>query len=228
MQTDAKRFIRTEHQGFPARPQRPPENGSLSLDSAGCLVLDRAECLRLLSGGGLGRVAINVGALPVIRPVRFALQGERIVLRVAPGGTLDRATRTAVVAFEADGPATEVGGEWSVTVTGIARQLPDGPETEQAEQLALPHWPAERPHRFVTISTEHLSGRRALGTALRVAAREDNGEPDDARRHRAHDPDHGEHREVRDDQTRHRLNPASLRTREVSISSCSSWVRRAD
>jgi uncharacterized protein len=120
------------------------------------------ECLRLLSGGGLGRVAINVGALPVIQPVRFALQGERIVLRVAAGGTLDRATRDAVVAFEADGPATAGSGEWSVALTGMARQLPDGPETEHAEQLALPHWPAGRPHRFVTISTDHVSGRRAL------------------------------------------------------------------
>jgi uncharacterized protein len=145
-------------------PPRPPEEGWIGrLDSAGCLILDRSECLSLLSGGGLGRVAINVGALPAIQPVRFALQAERIVLRVAAGGTLDRATRDAVVAFEADGPATEAGGEWSVALTGIARQVPDSPEAEDAEKLALPHWPAERPHCFVTISTDHLSGRRALG-----------------------------------------------------------------
>jgi uncharacterized protein len=164
MQAESKQSIRTEHRGSLVSRQRPPEDGSLGfLDSAGFLVLDRAECLLLLSGGGLGRVAINVGALPAIQPVRFALQGERIVLRVAAGGTLDRATRDAVIAFEADGPATNAGGEWSVTLTGMARQLQDGPEADHAEQLALPYWPAERPHRFVTISTDHLSGRRAAG-----------------------------------------------------------------
>ena len=163
MQAESKQSIRTEHRGSLVS-HRPPEDGSLGfVDSAGFLVLDRAECLLLLSRGGLGRVAINVGALPTIQPVRFALQGEQIVLRVAAGGTLDRATRDAVVAFEADGPATRTGGEWSVALTGIARQLPDGPEVDRAERLALPHWPPARPHRFVTISTDHLSGRRALG-----------------------------------------------------------------
>jgi nitroimidazol reductase NimA-like FMN-containing flavoprotein (pyridoxamine 5'-phosphate oxidase superfamily) len=164
MQADSKQSIRTAPLGSPTTPPRPSQDGWVGrLDSAGCLVLDRAECLRLLSGGGLGRVAINVGALPAIQPVRFALQDDRIVLRVAAGGTLDRATRDAVVAFETDGPATVVGGEWSVTLTGMARQLQDGLEAEHAETLALPYWPAERPHRFVTISTDHLSGRRALG-----------------------------------------------------------------
>src|SRR5262245_3605036 len=70
------------------------------MDASGCVVLDRAQCLRYLAGGGLGRIAVNVGALPAILPVHFALDGEHVVFSIGAGTTLDRATRDAVVAFE--------------------------------------------------------------------------------------------------------------------------------
>ena len=81
-----------------------------------------AECLRLLAGERLGRVAITVKALPVILPVRFALDRDEIVFRAPPGGVLAEATRHAVIAFEADG-SEPGGGSWSVLATGLARHL---------------------------------------------------------------------------------------------------------
>jgi nitroimidazol reductase NimA-like FMN-containing flavoprotein (pyridoxamine 5'-phosphate oxidase superfamily) len=130
-----------------------------ALDSAGWRILDRDECLGLLMGCGLGRVAINVRALPAILPVHFALHRDEVVLRVGAGSTLDRATRDEVVAFEADGIA-EGGGYWSVTLTGVARQLANGFEPEWADALPLPCWPTSRPHHLVVVSTDHMSGRR--------------------------------------------------------------------
>jgi nitroimidazol reductase NimA-like FMN-containing flavoprotein (pyridoxamine 5'-phosphate oxidase superfamily) len=129
------------------------------LDGAGLAILDRSECLRLLARGGVGRIAINAGALPLILPVRFAVDGESIVLCVGAGSTLDRATRYAVVAFEVDG--SDAGGEWSVSTVGVARPIPEGSDTNRAEALPLPRWWLDRPHQFVSVSTEHLSGRRA-------------------------------------------------------------------
>jgi hypothetical protein len=43
----------------PARPLSPAD-----ADGAGLEVLDRPECLHLLARGGVGRIAINAGALP--------------------------------------------------------------------------------------------------------------------------------------------------------------------
>ena len=94
-------------------------------DGAGCVVLDRAQCLAYLAGGGLGRIAVNVGALPSILPVHFALIDERVVFSIGAGTTLDRATRDTVVAFESDGHDAGRGGQWSVTVTGM-RPPPPG------------------------------------------------------------------------------------------------------
>ncbi len=131
------------------------------LDGAGLHVLDRAECLRLLARVNIGRIAVNAAALPMILPVRYALDNEVVVLCVGVGSTLDQATRHAVVAFEVDGSDLE--GEWSVSVVGVARPVPDGDETTRAETLPLPRWWLGRPHRFVSVSTEHVTGRRAPG-----------------------------------------------------------------
>jgi nitroimidazol reductase NimA-like FMN-containing flavoprotein (pyridoxamine 5'-phosphate oxidase superfamily) len=128
-------------------------------DAAGYLVLDREQCLRYLATGGVGRIAVNVGALPAILPVHFALSGEHVVFTIAPGSTLDRATRDAVVAFEADGHDGDDSAPWSVTATGMARHVDDN-EFALAAVDRLPAWAPTAARRVVTVSTDYLSGRR--------------------------------------------------------------------
>ena len=129
------------------------------VDGAGLRVLERSECLRLLGRVAVGRIAVTAGALPMILPVRYAVDGDQVVLCVGVGSTLDQATRHAVVAFEIDG--SDLGGEWSVSVVGVARPIMDADEFARAETLGLPRWWLDRPHRFVSISTEHMTGRRS-------------------------------------------------------------------
>jgi nitroimidazol reductase NimA-like FMN-containing flavoprotein (pyridoxamine 5'-phosphate oxidase superfamily) len=131
-------------------------------DAAGLEILDREECLRLLTCAGLGRIGLSVGALPVILPVRFRLDGERILIRTHSGTTLDAATRDAVVAFEAD--ATESGDApgWSVLVTGVASHVPTGPGEAATDVSRLPPWSVDRPDRIIAISTDRMCGRRGF------------------------------------------------------------------
>ena len=63
-------------------------------------------------------MAASVEALPVVRPVPFALVGEDLVFPVLPGDNLEEAVRGAVVAFETD-LIDPIEG-WSVVVTGVA------------------------------------------------------------------------------------------------------------
>jgi nitroimidazol reductase NimA-like FMN-containing flavoprotein (pyridoxamine 5'-phosphate oxidase superfamily) len=128
------------------------------VDGAGLEVLDRTGCFRVLAAGGIGRIAVNAAALPLILPVRFALDDERVVFCVGQGSTLDQATRDAVVGFEADGP--DLDADWSVSLVGVARHLVADGEIQRAEALRLPRWWLDRPPRFVSLSTEHLTGRR--------------------------------------------------------------------
>ena len=134
--------------------------GALEVDRAGLEILDRAACLRLLATGVHGRIALNVGALPVILPVRYALADERVLMRVSVDSALDRATNGTVVAFQADGSDAQSAPEWSVSVVGTARHL-DDPDPEVIVAVrSLPLWAPDLPSRLVAISTDRVTGRR--------------------------------------------------------------------
>jgi nitroimidazol reductase NimA-like FMN-containing flavoprotein (pyridoxamine 5'-phosphate oxidase superfamily) len=139
----------------------PPDDAMTTpTDGSGCLVLDREQCLAYLAAGGLGRIAVNVGALPAILPVHFALDGEHVVFSIGAGTTLDRATRDAVVAFESDGHEPNDGMQWSVMVTGVARHLPVDGDRWRAALADLPAWAGADARHVVAVSTDYVSGRR--------------------------------------------------------------------
>jgi nitroimidazol reductase NimA-like FMN-containing flavoprotein (pyridoxamine 5'-phosphate oxidase superfamily) len=158
------------------RPSRAPGTassiGRMALDRNGLEILSREECLRLLATVPVGRVAVSVGALPAILPVNFAVLGDDIVFRTAPGSKLDAAVRNAVVAFEADAydPVYHTG--WSVLVTGVAEEVTDPATVRAVGQLPLEPWALDGlADHVVRIRTEVISGRRIrVGMFGRAAA----------------------------------------------------------
>jgi hypothetical protein len=126
-------------------------------------VLDRDECLALLRTAPVGRLAVTVGAMPMVLPVRFRLAGDCVYFRIVRGTALDAATNGTIVAFEADeiDPAALTG--WSVVVVGLAE---DALESACPAELAGAGVPWARPgsdHRIVVVSTDRVSGRRVRG-----------------------------------------------------------------
>lgn len=132
----------------------------MEIDRNGLEVLEPAECLRLLAGASLGRIAITSGALPVVLPINYRLIGDVIAFRTGLGSKLDAATRNNVVAFEVDDmdPLWHTG--WSVMVTGIARIVSDPAEEEALTSVGVPKWAPTVQDRLVVVSTDVISGRR--------------------------------------------------------------------
>jgi nitroimidazol reductase NimA-like FMN-containing flavoprotein (pyridoxamine 5'-phosphate oxidase superfamily) len=130
------------------------------LDRNGLEVLDRSECIRLMSRTTIGRLALSVGALPVILPVNFLLDRDRILIRTGEGTKLDAALRDAVVAFEVDDMDPWTHGGWSVCVTGSAHEISDVDELDRVARLPLPHWAPAGVDHVVAVSMEFVSGRR--------------------------------------------------------------------
>ena len=124
----------------------------MEIDRNGLEVLDRAECLRLLSHQTLGRVAFTSGALPCVLPVHFHLQDDTILVRTRRGGRLDAALQDAVVAFEVDDLDRVTHAGWSVAVTGVATEVTDRRRGRPGERRAsrpvavararIPSWPS--------------------------------------------------------------------------------------
>ena len=130
------------------------------VDRNGLEILERDECLRLLAGAHIGRLALSIDALPVILPVNFVMHDDQVVFRTAPGTKLSAAARSAVVAFEADqiDPMRHEG--WSVLVTGRAHEVVDTKRIGRLALLPLRPWaPGTRDH-FIAVETDRISGRR--------------------------------------------------------------------
>ena len=142
----------------------------MDIDRDGLEVLDRAECLRLLRTEAFGRVAGTSGALPVVLPVGYALDGDSVVVETGRGTTLDFATSGSVVAFEVDNLHERGHTGWTVMVTGVAEEIVDEREINRLRCL-LPSDTEEPEQRFVRISSELVSGRRTQGAHRRFRSR---------------------------------------------------------
>ena len=128
----------------------------------GLEVLDEDECLGLLAGARVGRVAVGQGADPVILPVNFVLLGTDVMFFTRPGLKLMAALEGRRVAFEVDHIDVEGHMGWSVLVRGPLSTADPG-SRPRAEALGLYPWVAGDRHHLVRIRPEVISGRRILG-----------------------------------------------------------------
>jgi len=135
----------------------------MEVDHNGLEVLDRSECLRLLSRSSLGRIGFTSGALPTVLPVNFHLEASASWYGIRRGSRLDDALRNAVVAFEADDLEPEAHTGWSVAVTGLATAVRDLAELDDARHEPADRWTPSPGDSLVAISTELLTGRRVTG-----------------------------------------------------------------
>jgi uncharacterized protein len=137
-----------------------------TIDRNGLEVLNSDECLRLLATATIGRIGISSGALPVILPINYRVDGDRILFRTGAGTKLDAATRDAVVAFEVDHIDPLYHSGWSVVVTGIASDV-QGASDEAI--WSTPRWAGGGDDRLVAISINEISGRRLDGACQGAA-----------------------------------------------------------
>lgn len=129
--------------------------------------LERGEALRLLTSVALGRLFFTQQALPAVRPVHHAVDGEDIIFRLGDRAALTAVTSPAssagaVVAYEADliDPEQHLG--WSVVVTGYVRRVDDPADLERYEGL-LRHWAPGETTGMLRIRPELVTGFRLTG-----------------------------------------------------------------
>jgi uncharacterized protein len=139
----------------------------MATSAAALEILDEDACFRRLATVSYGRVVATSGALPLVVPVNFALDGHAIVFRTTVDGALAAATRGAVVAFEADDIDPSIASGWSVVVTGIAAPVTAVSDLLRVQQLAVVPWaPGERDH-YVRLVPGLVTGRHLLSNTVR-------------------------------------------------------------
>lgn len=120
------------------------------------------DCLALLRGRYVGRVAFTSSGHPTLRPVNYVLDEGSIVFRTSLGELLDDVLNSGAVAFEIDDIDVEDHTGWSVIVHGKAEEIWQPEELGHARSLPLRPWaPGEREH-YVRIAPNWISGRRIV------------------------------------------------------------------
>jgi hypothetical protein len=121
--------------------------------------LDRDECLRLLAGQEVGRLALAVAGYPEVFPINFVLDGDTIVFCTAEGTKFAALFVSNTVAFETDGLDAASGDAWSVVVKGTAEEIAVHDVPDESAFPLYP-WSATPKSRFVRLTPDRITGRR--------------------------------------------------------------------
>lgn len=128
--------------------------------------LDDAECVRLISPGGIGRIAYQSRYGPAVLPVNYEWYEGTVIFRTAEHSALDEDLRTGIanadyqVAFEID--EIDLAGRqgWSVLIQGAAHHVESEAGRASAELAGVEPWPAGKRELFLRIIPSRITGRR--------------------------------------------------------------------
>jgi nitroimidazol reductase NimA-like FMN-containing flavoprotein (pyridoxamine 5'-phosphate oxidase superfamily) len=128
--------------------------------------LDEAECLRLITPGGIGRIAYSGRYGPTVLPVNYRLHQGTIVFRTAQDSPTDEDLRTGIahaeykVAFEIDDFDIAAREGWSVLVQGPVHHVESDAERASVVAAGVETWPGGDRELFLRIVPSRITGRR--------------------------------------------------------------------
>ncbi|GAB3979555.1 hypothetical protein GCM10029978_075240 [Actinoallomurus acanthiterrae] len=134
--------------------------------AATLISLDEAECLRLISPGGVGRLGYVGRYGLTILPVNYGLHEGTIVFRTAQDSPTDEDLRTGIanaeykVAFEIDelDPTAQQG--WSVLVQGSLHHVESEDERASVRRAGVEPWAGGVRELYLRIRPTRITGRR--------------------------------------------------------------------
>jgi hypothetical protein len=135
------------------------------VDRNGLEILSRLQCLSLLAGCSVGRVAVSRHALPVILPVTYGLLGEDVVFATGTGSKSLAAAHQNVIAFEVDDIDLVTRSGWTVVAVGVGGRVDErDSDWQSAIDLDVRPWVGGHAVHLIRLATDRLSGRRLVGS----------------------------------------------------------------
>ena len=128
--------------------------------------LDEAECLRLISPGGIGRIAFTGRYGLTVFPVNYRLHDGAIVFRTAQDSPTGEDLRTGIahaeyqVAFEIDQIDQVTRDGWSVLIHGPAHHMSSDAELAAVLESGVEPWPGGSREHAISITPNRITGRR--------------------------------------------------------------------
>ncbi len=122
--------------------------------------LGHDECLARMATQRLGRLGVVVDGVPLVLPMRFAMDGETVVLQTNQGAKVFHAPMTSV-SFEVDNVDWEEGVGWSVLVQGFGEDISSALDkrSEALRSLTVHSWAPPPADRWLKIIPRKITGR---------------------------------------------------------------------
>ena len=128
--------------------------------------LDEAECLRLISPGGIGRIAFTGRFGPTVLPVNYQLHQGTIVFRTVEDSPTDEDLRTGIanaeykVAFEIDDFSLAAREGWSVLIQGALHHVESEAERASVRESGVQPWASGPRELYLRVIPSRITGRR--------------------------------------------------------------------
>jgi nitroimidazol reductase NimA-like FMN-containing flavoprotein (pyridoxamine 5'-phosphate oxidase superfamily) len=128
--------------------------------------LDETECLRLISPGGIGRIAFTGRQGLTVFPVNYTLYDGAILFRTAQDSPTGEDLRTGIahaeyqVAFEIDDIDPVARDGWSVLIHGPAHHMSSEAERAAVLESGVEPWPGGAREDAIRITPTRVTGRR--------------------------------------------------------------------
>src|SRR6516162_1097506 len=128
--------------------------------------LDEAECLRLISPGGVGRIAYTGRFGPTVLPVNYKLHEGTIVFRTVEDSATDEDLRTGIanaeyrVAFEIDDFSMAAREGWSVLIQGALHHVESQAERASVRESGVQPWASGPRELYLRVIPSRMTGRR--------------------------------------------------------------------
>ncbi len=130
-----------------------------NLDANDFVVLDRSACLERLALHRVAAVAITDGALPVVLPALYLLQGEDILVGAAATSVLGRCMPNSIISLCVYDLDAELFMGWTISLTGRAELVTAPPKL--VDRGAFRQWGRAGSEQIVVrVGTERISGRQ--------------------------------------------------------------------
>lgn len=133
--------------------------------------LTQHECLDLLSGGVMGRIAVATPGGPRIVPVNYAVHDTAILVRTSPYSELATYGPRNEAAFEIDHFDYDRHQGWSVVALGRLEVLAPE-ELEDVRKIWEPRpWAGGHRNLYLRLPWREVSGRRVGGSGVPASMR---------------------------------------------------------
>ena len=150
----------------PGNPARSGPGQKSAIPKPAPEPLDEAECLRLISPGGIGRLAYSGRFGLTVLPVNYRMHEGSIVFRTEEGSSTDEDLRTGLpgaeyeVAFEVDEVDSTAREGWSVLIQGAAHHVNSADEHASVLEAGVESWAAGSREHFLRVIPTRVTGRR--------------------------------------------------------------------